>query len=403
MSFKLFSLSSMYQGSLDSFYLDNPNTKSLSYDDHCNLLINNTTEFAGCYTRNFRKLGIDTKCVISNDTSLQNKWRSENSTNSTKKSNILFEQINAFKPDILWIENLSYINTAWFKRVREEIKTIKLIIAYHCAPYDKKLIEKLRKADFIITCTPGLKQAFENESLKTYLIYHGFDNELLTRVERKGKVLSNNLVFSGSLITGGSFHNIRINLIENLIKENIDLALYVTLEKRYKIKAKQLIYILAEILKKLKLNWLTDRIPIFQYGQSPVKSYSETLLRSNQQPLYGIDMFNLFQKSKIVLNLHTGVAGDYAGNMRMFEVTGIGSCLLTDNKKNMNDLFEVGKEVMIYDSPEDCIEKVKWLLEHDQEREKIAMLGQRKTLGMHTVEIRCRSIIDIINKELSMS
>jgi len=175
------------------------------------------------------------------------------------------------------------------------------------------------------------------------------------------------------------------------------------LEKRYKIKAKQLIYILAEILKKLKLNWLTDRIPIFQYGQSPVKSYSETLLRSNQQPLYGIDMFNLFQKSKIVLNLHTGVAGDYAGNMRMFEVTGIGSCLLTDNKKNMNDLFEVGKEVMIYDSPEDCIEKVKWLLEHDQEREKIAMLGQRKTLGMHTVEIRCRSIIDIINKELSMS
>ena len=393
----------MYQGSLDSFYLDNPNTKSLSYDDHCNLLINNTTEFAGCYTRNFRKLGIDTKCVISNDTSLQNKWRSENSTNSIKKSNILFEQINAFKPDILWIENLSYINTAWFKRVREEIKTIKLIIAYHCAPYDKKLIEKLRKADFIITCTPGLKQAFENESLKTYLIYHGFDNELLTRVERKGKVLSNNLVFSGSLITGGSFHNIRINLIENLIKENIDLALYVTLEKRYKIKAKQLIYILAEILKKLKLNWLTDRIPIFQYGQSPVKSYSETLLRSNHQPLYGIDMFNLFQKSKIVLNLHTGVAGDYAGNMRMFEVTGIGSCLLTDNKKNMNDLFEVGKEVMIYDSPEDCIEKVKWLLEHDQEREKIAMLGQRKTLGMHTVEIRCRSIIDIINKELSMS
>jgi len=393
----------MYQGSLDSFYLDNPNTKSLSYDDHCNLLINNTTEFAGCYTRNFRNLGIDTKCVISNDTYLLNKWRSENSTNSVKKSDILFEQINAFKPDILWIENLSYINTAWFKRVREEIKTIKLIIAYHCAPYDKKLIEKLRKADFIITCTPGLKQAFENESLKTYLIYHGFDNELLTRVERKGKVLSNNLVFSGSLITGSSFHNIRINLIENLIKENIDLALYVTLEKRYKIKAKQLIYFLAEILNKLKMKWLTDRIPIFQYGRSSVKSYSETLLRSNHQPLYGIDMFNLFQKSKIVLNLHTGVAGDYAGNMRMFEVTGIGSCLLTDNKKNMNDLFEVGKEVMIYDSPEDCIEKVKWLLEHDQEREKIAMLGQRKTLGMHTVEIRCKSIIDIINKELLMS
>jgi spore maturation protein CgeB len=403
MSFKLFSLSSIYPGSLDSFYLNNPDTESLSYDDHSNLLINFTTEFAGSYARHFRKLGIDTKCVISNDIYLQNKWRSENSTNSGKKSDTLFEQIKAFMPDILWIENLSFINIAWFQKVREEIKTIKLIIAYHCAPYNKELIEKLRKADFIITCTPGLKQAFENEGLKTYLVYHGFDNELLARVERKGEALSDNLVFSGSLITGGSFHNIRINLIENLIKENIDLALYATLEKRYKIKAKQLIYILAEILKKLKMKWLTDRIPIFQYGQSPVKSYSETLLRSNHQPLYGIDMFNLFQKSKIVLNLHTGVAGDYAGNMRMFEVTGIGSCLLTDNKKNMNDLFEAGTEVMVYDSPEDCMEKVKWLLEHDQEREKIAMLGQRKTLGKHTVEIRCKSIIDIINKELLMS
>ena len=375
----------------------------MSYDDHSNLLINYTTEFAGSYVRNFRKLGINTKCVISNDTILQNKWRSENCETSVKMNEILFKQIEDFMPDILWIESLSYLNASWFKKVRKEIKTVKLIIAYHCAPYTKELIEKLREADFIITCTPGLKKNFENEGLKTYLVYHGFDEDLLTRIERKGESPANDLVFSGSLITGSHFHNIRIDLIENLIKENIDLSLYVTLEKNCKIRAKQLVYILAEILKKLKMKWLTDRIPIFQYGQSPVKSYSEKLMRSNHQPLYGIDMFNLFQKSKIVLNLHTGIAGDYAGNMRMFEVTGIGSCLLTDNKKNMNDLFEVGTEVMVYDSPEDCIEKIRWLLEHDDERETIALLGHKKTMEMHTVENRCKSIIDIIIKELLMA
>jgi spore maturation protein CgeB len=400
MSFKLLNLSSMYPGSLESFYLNNPDTENLSYDDHNSLLVNDTTEFAGSYTRNFRKAGIDTRCIISNDNYLQDKWKSENGLKSNNKSDILFEQINAFKPDILWIEDLNSVNDEWFNNVRKKIRTIKLIIAYHCAAYKKDLIEKLKNADFIITCTPGLKESFENEGLKTYLVYHGFDNELLTRVERNWNSSYNNLTFSGSLITGGSLHNARINLIENLIKEKIDLALYVTLEKSYRIKAKQLIYFLSGLLKKLKLERLTDLFPIFEHGQSPVKSYSDALLRSNHSPLYGIDMYNLFRRSKIVLNLHTGVAGDYAGNMRMFEVTGVGSCLLTDNKKNMNDLFEVNKEVVVYDNQEDCIDKVKWLLEHEHEREEIARSGQRKTLEMHTVENRCKSITDIINREL---
>lgn len=393
----------MYPGYLESFYRKNPQTGNLSYDDHYNLLINDTTEFAGSYTRNFRKLGINAKCIISNDSILQSKWKSENKLSSDKNSDILFEQVNSFKPDILWIENLSFINLDWFNNIRTKIKSVKLIIAYHCAPYNKATLDKLKNADFIITCTPGLKQSFENEGLKAYLVYHGFDSEVLTKIDKKGDVFDKKLVFSGSLITGGNFHNSRINLIESLIKEKIDLALYVTLEKNYRIKAKQLVYLLASFLKKLKMERLSDRIPIFEYGRSPVKSYSDALLKANHQPLYGIDMYNLFYRSKIVLNIHIGVAGDYAGNMRMFEVTGVGSCLLTDNKKNIHDLFEAGREVIVYDSPEDCINKVKWLLEHEAEREKIARMGQNKTLEMHTVENRCKSIIEIINKELLLS
>lgn len=392
----------MYSGFLESFYSKNPQTKNLSYDDHYNLLLDETTEFAGSYNRNFRKHGIEARCIISNDKFLQNKWKSENHLKSERNSDILFEQINAFKPDILWIENLTFINSEWFYNVRKKINSVKLIIIYHCAPYNKNLIEKLKNADFIITCTPGLKESFENEGLKAYLVYHGFDKELLKKVNSKGDTFYNNLAFSGSLITGRSFHNDRIDLIESLIKEKIDLALYVTLEKNYKIKAKKLIYFLTDLLKKLKMERLAYRIPIFEYGRTPVKSYSDALLRSNHTPLYGLDMYNLFSTSKIVLNIHIGVAGEYAGNMRMFEVTGVGSCLLTDNKKNMKDLFEADKEVMVYDSPEDCINKVKWLLDHEQEREKIARMGQKKTLEMHTVEKRCKSIIDIINTELSM-
>jgi len=400
MNFKLLSVSSMYPGYLETFYRKNPQTRNLSYEDNYNLLINDTTEFAGSYTRNFRKLGVDAKCIISNDNNLQIKWKSENKLNSDKNSDILFEQVSFFKPDILWIEDLSYINNDWFNKVRKNIKTVKLIIAYHCAPYTKDTLEKLKNADFIITCTPGLKQSFEKDDLKAYLVYHGFDNELLKKVETKGDSSYLNLVFSGSLITGGDFHNYRINLIESLIREKIDLALYVTLEKSYRIKAKQLIFILDGLLKKMKMERLTDIVPFFAYGRSPVKSYSQGLLRSSRMPLYGIDMYNLFNLSKIVLNVHIGVAGDYAGNMRMFEVTGVGACLLTDNKKNISDLFEPGTEVAVYDSPEDCINKVKWLLENEKERERIARSGQKRTLESHTVENRCKTIIDIINYKL---
>ncbi len=401
MSLKLLSLSSMYQGSLKLFYLNNPDSKYLSYYDHNKLLLENTTEFAGSYNRNFRKLGLDATCIITNDSFLQNKWKSENNVYSGSNGDLLFGQINAVKPDILWIENLNFLDNEWFDNVKRKIKTIKLIIAYHCAPYNKSLLEKLKNTDLIITCTPGLKESFENEGLKTYLIYHGFDNELLTKVKADAGSLFPEITFSGSLVTGDSFHNARINLIESLLKAKIDLALYVTLENSYRIRAKQMIYFLSELLKKLKLGGFADQFSFFEHGRSPVKSYSDELIKSNHQPLYGIDMYNLFYRSNIVLNLHIGVSGDYAGNMRMFEVTGVGSCLLTDNKKNMKDLFEPGKEVVVYDSPEDCITKVKWLLEHEQERKKIAETGHKRTLEMHTVENRCKSIIEILNRELS--
>jgi spore maturation protein CgeB len=360
-----------------------------------------STEFAASYNRNFRKLGIDARCIISNDIKLQNKWKEDNKLRSESNSDILYEQVKSFDPDILWIENLTYLNDEWFSKVRRNIKSVKLIVAYHCAPYTSELLTKLKNADFIITCTPGMKDSFENEGLKTYLVYHAFDGDLLERIEKKDNTSYNNLLFSGSLITGGAFHNSRIELIESLISAKTDIALYVTLESTFRIQAKKLIYFTSVLLKKLKMGKITRMIPVFEHGRSSVKGYSIQLLRGNKGPLYGIRMYDLFNRSKIVLNIHVGVAGDYAGNMRMFEVTGVGSCLLTDNKKNIGDLFVPGKEVVVYDNTEDCVKKVNWLIENESERKEIARLGQERTLRMHTVENRCKTIISIIESNLA--
>jgi len=400
MSFRLFSISSMYQGSIDSFYITHPGVSSLNYNDHLAILLADTTEFVGVYLRNFRKLGIESECAIANEPFLQSKWGKERGIQKEKTANILFDQVLSFSPDVLLIENLSYVTPELISNIRHNVKSVRLIVANHCSPFNQKVLESLKNVDFVFTCTPGLKSAIEVLGKKSYVVYHGFDADLLPMLNPDITVPKKDLVFSGSLISGGDFHTQRIRLIERIIKENMPIELYVNLENPYKIKVKQSIYLLSNFLRMIKMEKMINDFRLLQYGKSWVDSYSNALLRNCKLPLYGMDMFNLFLNSRIVLNFHIGVAGNYAGNMRMFEVTGIGSCLLTDNKKNMEELFKTGSEVVVYDNVEDCIEKATWLLEHEEERKMISKAGQMRTLKYHTVEIRCRSIIEIINKEL---
>jgi spore maturation protein CgeB len=391
----------MYQGYLDSFHKKNPDINKLPYETCFNMILNDTTEFAGSYYRNFKKLGIDADFVISNDPLLQNKWLKEKSKKSGAVSDILLEQVRAYKPEVLWIEDFGGINNKWISDIKKEVRSIRLVAAYHCAPYNQSVLEKLKSVDFVITCTPGIKQDFESKGIRTYLVYHGFDSDLLLRMKDNSNTARHNLVFSGSLFPGDDYHNERIEFIERLLEEKIKLTLFVNLEKSYKIRIKQSIHFLAKLLKNLKMEKLTDRIPLFEYGRSPVKNYSDTLIKSNHNPVFGIDMYNLFDASDTVLNMHVGIAGDWAGNMRIFEVTGVGSCLLTDNKKNIADLFDVNNEILVYDGTEDCIEKINWLIGHEDERKRIAESGQQKTLKYHTVENRCMQIADIITGELN--
>ena len=70
--------------------------------------------------------------------------------------------------------------------------------------------------------------------------------------------------------------------------------------------------------------------------------------------------------------------------MRLFETSGVGTCLLTDARHNLSGLFEADREIMVYESVEDCIEKIGWLLAHPLEAAQIAAAGQSRTLKDHT-------------------
>ncbi len=89
-----------------------------------------------------------------------------------------------------------------------------------------------------------------------------------------------------------------------------------------------------------------------------------------------------------------------ASNMRLFEATGVGSCLVTDWKANLNRLFEPDREIVTYESADECAEKVKWLLAHPEERRTIALAGQRRTLKDHSYMQRRVQLDDLIRRSL---
>jgi spore maturation protein CgeB len=71
--------------------------------------------------------------------------------------------------------------------------------------------------------------------------------------------------------------------------------------------------------------------------------------------------------------------------------------MLLCDKAGMNAherIFEPGKEAVFYDSTEDAIEKIKYYLQHDNEREKIARAGFARVHRDYDGETHLKKFLD---------
>lgn len=87
-------------------------------------------------------------------------------------------------------------------------------------------------------------------------------------------------------------------------------------------------------------------------------------------------------------------------NYRTFETTGCGTLLLTNYTPGLEKLFNIGKEIVIYESLEDLDSKVKYYLENNEEREKIAKAGHDRSKRDHTYYERCKMFTNIIKNKI---
>jgi len=117
-------------------------------------------------------------------------------------------------------------------------------------------------------------------------------------------------------------------------------------------------------------------------------------------PVFGIPYYHRVSNSDVVFNLHSDAAGVTVDNMKMFEITGVGSCLLTNMGSNLGDLFDLDKEVVTYKTVGEALEKYQYLKENPSTRLEIARAGQMRTLRDHTVSARCKQMNEIIKERL---
>lgn len=80
----------------------------------------------------------------------------------------------------------------------------------------------------------------------------------------------------------------------------------------------------------------------------------------------------LMKKSKIGINMHNSTG---PVNLRTFYLPANGVMQVCDNKDNLSKIFKLGKEVVGYDSVSEAVEKTKYYLAHEKEREQIAING----------------------------
>jgi spore maturation protein CgeB len=77
---------------------------------------------------------------------------------------------------------------------------------------------------------------------------------------------------------------------------------------------------------------------------------------------------------------------------RHFEINACGGFQLTYYVEGLERCYEVGEEIAVFADPDDLIDKVRYYLAHDDERQAVAARGYERTVRDHTMEQRFRAL-----------
>ena len=118
----------------------------------------------------------------------------------------------------------------------------------------------------------------------------------------------------------------------------------------------------------------------------------------NLEPAYGDEACRVYYQSRINLgHAHSPHLGE--NSVRDFKIMGSGGFLLTQWFGGIEEIHNIGVEMDCYKTPEECLEKAKYYLEHEDEREMIAQTGYEACHDRHKYSDRLKTIIEDYKNE----
>jgi spore maturation protein CgeB len=118
-------------------------------------------------------------------------------------------------------------------------------------------------------------------------------------------------------------------------------------------------------------------------------------------PLSDLEMVKMYSRSKISLGFSKVGETHRGGNpikqvrLRDFEAPMSGAFYLTEYVQELEDFFDIGKEIVCFSDMDDLVEKTHYYLSHDDERENIRSAGLQRALRDHTWQKRLSHALEI--------
>lgn len=111
--------------------------------------------------------------------------------------------------------------------------------------------------------------------------------------------------------------------------------------------------------------------------------------------LHDQDVAELYNSSRISLNIH--IVLHKGINPRTFEILGNGNFELCDYRSDAQKMgLTDGKNIVMYSDADECIEKIKYYLENEEERLKIAEAGKEFVMKNYTMK---KLLADVLKKD----
>lgn len=106
--------------------------------------------------------------------------------------------------------------------------------------------------------------------------------------------------------------------------------------------------------------------------------------------------------SRSKINLNISLKGIRGGTpLRVMDIMAAGGFVLTNYCAETAELFEEDKEIVMFRTPEELVEKVAYYLEHADERTRIAAAGQKRVLADFTYEKFLKRFLDWTENDVS--